>query len=68
VIHPGIQFKSVKGNALLPDRDFHQTGPDLAVEAVPVHAQVERRIPQADQSWVDGTGLFHEQVSCIAFC
>jgi hypothetical protein len=39
-VHPGIQFKSVEGNALFPDGYFNQIRPDFAVEAVPVHANV----------------------------
>jgi len=49
-IHPGIQFKSVKGNALFPNRDLGQIGPYFAVEPIAVHAQVGRYIPEAYQA------------------
>jgi hypothetical protein len=50
LIHPGIQFKSVEGDALLADTDFSQIRPYLGVEAVAVHAEVARRIAKANQS------------------
>jgi len=67
VIHPGIQFKPVKCNPLLPNRNYHQTGPYLSVKAVSVHAQIEGRVPEADQSWSDRAVLFHEPLYDIAF-
>jgi len=59
VIHPGIQFKSVKGDALFPDRNLRQPGPDLAVKAIPVHAQVAGCVPEADQARRDWFKLPH---------
>jgi hypothetical protein len=50
LIHPGVQIKSVEGDTLLTDRDFSQIGPDFGLEAVPVHTQVMRRVPEADQA------------------
>jgi hypothetical protein len=45
LIHPGIQIKPVKCNTLLSDANFNQIRPDLGVKAVPVHAQIEGRVP-----------------------
>ena len=50
MIHPGVQFKSVEGDALFADTDFSQKGPHLGVEAVAVHAEIARRIAEANQS------------------
>ena len=66
MIHPGIQFKSVKGDALFPDRNLRQSGPDLAVEAIPVHAQAARRVPEADQARGDRFKLSHVSLSFTA--
>jgi hypothetical protein len=63
VIHPGIQFKSVKGDALFPDRNLRQPGSNLAVEAIPVHAQVAGRVPEADQARGDRFKLSHVSLS-----
>jgi hypothetical protein len=60
VVYPGIQFKAIKGNTLLSDANFNEIRPHLGVEAVPVHAQIERRVPETDQSWGDRAWLFHE--------
>jgi hypothetical protein len=67
LIYPGIQIKAIKGNTLLSDANFSQIRSHLGVKAVSVHAQIEGRIPETDQSWRDTAGLFHEQVYCIAF-
>jgi len=65
LVHPVVQIKPVKGDALLPDANFHQIRPDLGIEAVPVHAQIEGGVPQSDQSWCDRTGLLHARGYCI---
>ncbi len=49
-IHPGIQFKSVKGDALFPYGDLGQIGPYFAVEPIAVHTQVCWYIPKAYQA------------------
>ena len=49
VIRPGIQVKPVKRDPLVADGDFSERGPDLGIEAITVHAQIERRIAQANQ-------------------
>jgi len=48
VIDPGVQIKPVKGDALFSDPYFSYIRAHLPVEAVAVHAQVKRRIPQPD--------------------
>ena len=53
MIYPGVEFKSVEGDALFADADFNEIRPHLGVEAVAVHAQVAGRIAEADQSWCD---------------
>ena len=45
MIRPGVQFKLVESNPLGADGDFGEVASDLAVEAVAVHAQIERGIP-----------------------
>ena len=42
VLHPGVQFKSVEGDALLTDGNVGEMRPDLAIEAVAVHAEIRR--------------------------
>ena len=67
MIYPGIQFKAVKGNTLLSDAYFSQIWSHLGIKAVPVHAQIGRRIPEAEQSGCDTTVLFHGRLYDIAF-
>jgi hypothetical protein len=50
LINPGIHFKPVKGNVLSSDANFNEIRSDLGVKAVSVHAEVEGRVPQSDQS------------------
>lgn len=50
VIHPGVQFKPVEGDPLLADGDLRETGSNIGVETVAVHAEIERRIPQPQQA------------------
>jgi len=40
VVHPGVEFKPVKGDALATDGNGGKEGPDLGVEAVAVHAEI----------------------------
>ena len=65
MVYPGIQIKAIKGNTLLSDANFNEIRPYLGVKAVPVHAQIEGRVPEADQSWRNRAGLFHERLYCI---
>jgi hypothetical protein len=50
VLHPGVQFKSVEGDALPADRDSGEVFANLRVEPIAVHAEVERRVTQANES------------------
>ena len=65
MIDPGVQFKSVEGNTLFADANFHEIRSYLGVEAVAVHAEVARRIPEADQSRRDTAVLFHKGLYCV---
>ncbi len=49
VLCPGVQFKSVEGDALAADGDLGEAGADFRVEAVAVHAQVEGGVPEANE-------------------
>ena len=60
MIHPGVQFKSVEGNALLADADYSEMRSHLGVEAVAVHAEIVRRVAETDQARCDGTQMFHQ--------
>jgi hypothetical protein len=59
LVHPGVKIKSIESNPLLPDTNFNQIRPYLGIKAVPVHAQIERRVPQSDQSRCDSAVLLH---------
>jgi len=50
LIYPGIQFKAVKGNALLSDAYFSQIRSYLGIKAVSVHAQISGRIAKPDET------------------
>jgi hypothetical protein len=50
LIHPGVELKTVEGDALLADWDFGQKRAHFGVETVSVHAEVVRRVPEPDQS------------------
>lgn len=53
VVHPGIYFKTVKGDALSTYAELGQRRTYLAVKTVAVHAQVAGGIAQADQAGLD---------------
>ena len=50
LVGPGIEVKAIEGHALDSDRDDGHTGANLAVEAVLVHAEIPRRIPESYES------------------
>jgi hypothetical protein len=56
MVHPGIQFKPVECNALFPNGYLNQIRSDFAVEAVPVHTNVKRGVPQPNESRYEGRG------------
>ena len=49
MVDPGIQFKPVERDALATNRDLSEMRPDFRVEAVSVHAEVARRIPEPEE-------------------
>ena len=53
MVHPGIHFKAVEGDALPADTELGQGRAHLPVKAVAVHAQVGRGIAEADQAGLD---------------
>ena len=59
MLYPGVEFKSVEGDALPPDANFNEIWPNLGVEAIAVHTQVTGRIAEANQSRRDTAVLFH---------
>jgi hypothetical protein len=53
---PGVQFKPVEGDALSAYGDLGEMGPDLAIEAVSIHAEISRRVPQTEEAGQAGEG------------
>jgi len=51
LIHPGVQFNSVEGDALFADRYFGEVRAYLGIEAVAVHAEIRRGVSQAKEAW-----------------
>jgi hypothetical protein len=49
VLGPCIEVKTVEGDALDPDADLGDEWADLGIEPVAVHAEVVRRIAQANE-------------------
>jgi hypothetical protein len=45
LIYPDVQIKAVEGNTLFADLNFNKIRTNLGVKAVPVHPNIERRIP-----------------------
>lgn len=76
LLRPGVQFKSVKGNALLADGDLSQVPPHLTVESVLIHSQIAGRIAQTNKSrddrshfsatQVDGSDLLSDMAQLFA--
>jgi len=52
VVEPGVQFKPIKNNTLLAQPSLTDKRAHLGIELVPVHAEIIRRIPEADTSWL----------------
>ncbi len=51
LIRPGIQVKAIERNALCADRDFSEVRTYFQIESVAVHAEIGRRIAEADEAW-----------------
>jgi hypothetical protein len=47
LVGPRIEVKAIEGHALDSDRNDGHRGAHLAVEAVLVHAEIPRRIPES---------------------
>jgi len=62
---PGVQFKSVEGDALFADTDFDEIRAYLGIKAVAVHTQVTGCVAEADQSRRDTVVLFHKGLYCV---
>jgi hypothetical protein len=50
VVNPAVQFNPVERDRLFAQGDFGEHGAHFRVELVPVHAEIARRIAQADQA------------------
>lgn len=50
LLDPGIEIKAIEGFALDADRNQRQPGPNLFIEAVFVHAEIPRRIPEPEKA------------------
>jgi hypothetical protein len=50
VLHPGVQFKPVEGNALATDGDSGDVVTDLSIESIAVHTEVKGGVTQANES------------------
>jgi hypothetical protein len=65
LLHPGVQFKSVEGDALFADADFSQIRPYFSVEPIAIHAEILGHVAEADQSRRDAAVLVHEGWYCL---
>ncbi len=50
VVGPGIEVKPVKGDPLGADRDRGEERTNVAIEAISVHAEIGRCVPQPDKA------------------
>ena len=50
VVHPSVEFKAIEADALDADRNFGQVRAHLGVEPVAVHAEVARRVTEANDA------------------
>jgi len=44
VLRPGVEFKTIEGDALYADGNVHELRTHVPIEAVLVHAEIARRI------------------------
>lgn len=69
VIHPGVDFVPIKGDASRANRHLGELGPHLLIEAVAIHAQIVGGIALANQAgedhgiaqWDGGSSLLQSQ-------
>jgi hypothetical protein len=50
VVHPGVEVKSIEGDAAIADRDLGKERAYLGVEAIAVHPEVLRCVAVADEA------------------
>ena len=50
VVRPGIEVKTVEGDALDADGDHGKERPDLAIKTILVHSEIGRGVAQADKA------------------
>ncbi len=50
LVRPCIEIKTVKGDALSSDRNDNHVGADFPVEAILVHAEIGRCVPESNKS------------------
>jgi hypothetical protein len=50
VVRPGIEVKPVEGDPLRADRDRGEERPDVAIEAIFIHAEIRRNVAQPDET------------------
>jgi len=67
MVYPVVKIKAIEGSALLSDANFNKIRTDLGIKAVSIHAQIGRRVSEAEQSWCDTAVLFHECLYRIAW-
>jgi hypothetical protein len=53
VVGPGVEVKTIEGDAAIADRDLGEERADFGVEPVAVHAEVRRRVAVADEAGED---------------
>ena len=49
-LRPRVKLKSIESDSLNADRYFGQARPDLGVEAIPIHAEVARRVSESQET------------------
>ena len=55
LLDPGVEIKAIEGFTLDADRNQRHPGPNLFIEAVLVHAEIPRRIPEPEQPREDAS-------------
>jgi hypothetical protein len=65
LLYPGVEFKSVEGDALPPDANFNEIRTYLGIKSIAVHTQVTGCVEEADQSRRDTAVLFHQGGICF---
>lgn len=50
VVGPGIEVKAIERDSLGSNPDRRQAGTNVAIEAVLVHAEIPRRVPEAQKA------------------